>query len=93
MYLTSDHSLKVREGSPIKVLLDLTKEVNILLFLRSGEVESNLVKLETSRTVILPLQRVSVLWFNRSKDLSSGKIYKTFLYLMLAKNYNLCGKS
>ena len=34
--------------------LNLTKEENILLFVNSEAVESNLAKLEASRTVILP---------------------------------------
>ena len=34
--------------------LDLTNKVNMLLYVCSEAVESELVKLETSRTVILP---------------------------------------
>ena len=48
--------------------LYLTKHENMLFFVSSEAVESNLVKLETSCTVILP-STVSVLWCI---------IYKTF---------------
>ena len=41
--------------------LDLTNEENMLLFVRSSEaVESNLVKLETSSTMILPPQVIAL---------------------------------
>ena len=41
--------------------LDLTNEENMLLFVRSSEaVESNLVKLETSGTMILPPQVIAL---------------------------------
>ena len=42
--------------------LELTNERNIILFVFSEAVKCNLVKLETSRTVILP-PMASVLWF------------------------------
>ena len=45
--------------------LDLTKYENMLLFVYSEAVESNLVKLETSCTVILP-PTVSVVYFMMS---------------------------
>ena len=41
--------------------LDLTEELNMVSFVCSETVQSNMVKLETSRTVIIP-PLVSVLW-------------------------------
>ena len=55
-----DHSLKWKELLYGWHWLDLSKEEN-MLFVCNEEVESNLVKLETSCTVILP-PSVSVLW-------------------------------
>ena len=56
---TSDHTIT----QIIFTVLDLTKEVNMLLFVCSEAVESKLAKRETSHTVILS-PTVRVLWIN-----------------------------